>query len=278
MSIYVIGDVQGCFASLQSLLETCNFDQSRDQLWFVGDLVNRGPESLQTLRFIRDLGDSAVVVLGNHDLHLLGVWAGHRQVHHSDTLAPILEAPDCDELMQWLLHRPMAHYEHGVLMVHAGVWPGWTLDETLFHAQELEAALRGPDFEWVFAHLYGSLPAVWSEDLTGADRLRVITNAFTRMRFCHPDGEMEFHHKGRLGSAPKPLVPWFDVPGRKTAGIPIVCGHWSALGLYLREDVWSLDTGCLWGGQLSALKFEAGRLEDRQILQTRCPRVKDPKV
>jgi bis(5'-nucleosyl)-tetraphosphatase (symmetrical) len=268
MSIYVIGDVQGCFASLQSLLETCDFDRSRDQLWFVGDLVNRGPESLKTLRFVHDLGDSAVVVLGNHDLHLLGVWAGHRQVHHSDTLAPILEAPDCDDLMQW--------HEHGVLMVHAGVWPGWTLDEALFHAQELEAALRGPDFEWVFAHLYGSVPAVWSEDLTGADRLRVITNAFTRMRFCRPDGEMEFHHKGRLGSAPPPLVPWFDVPGRKTAGIPIVCGHWSALGLYLREDILSLDTGCLWGGQLTALKFEKGRFEDRRIIQETCPRVKAP--
>lgn len=276
MSIFVIGDVQGCFASLKSLLEACGFDRSQDKLWFVGDLVNRGPESLQTLRFVRDLGDRAVVVLGNHDLHLLGVWAGHRKVHHSDTLAPILEARDCDELMQWLLHRPMVHHEHGILMVHAGVWPGWTIEETLFHAQELEAALRGPDYEWVFAHLYGSVPSSWSGDLVGADRLRVITNAFTRMRFCQPDGEMEFHHKGRLGSAPPPLVPWFDVPGRQTAGLPIVCGHWSALGLYLREDLWALDTGCLWGGQLTALKLEPGQAGDRRIIQVKCPSVRNP--
>jgi bis(5'-nucleosyl)-tetraphosphatase (symmetrical) len=168
--------------------------------------------------------------------------------------------------MQWLLHRPLAHYEHGVLMVHAGVWVDWTLDDVLFHAQTIESALRGPDGEWVFAHLYGSVPAQWSDDLVGADRLRVITNVFTRMRFCQPDGEMEFHHKGRLGSAPAPLMPWFDLPQRRTRGLPIVCGHWSALGLYLREDVMALDTGCLWGGKLTAL-----RLEDRQVFQVSCP-------
>lgn len=272
MATYVIGDVQGCFVSLKKLLAECGFDRTQDRLWFVGDLVNRGPESLQTLYFVRDLGERAVVVLGNHDLHLLGVWAGHRQFHHTDTLAPILEAPDCDELMQWLLHRNIAHFEHGVLMVHAGVWPGWTLEDTLFHAQELEAALRGPDVEWVFAHLYGSQPAQWSDGLTGADRLRVIVNAFTRMRFCYPDGEMEFHHKGKPGSAPAPLLPWFDVPGRRTANIPIVCGHWSALGLLLREDVMALDTGCLWGGRLTAL-----RLEDRRVFQVECPSVRSPR-
>lgn len=272
MATYVIGDVQGCFDSLQKLLESCGFDRAHDRLWFVGDLVNRRPESLKTLYFVRELGEGAVVVLGNHDLHLLGVWAGHRQVHHTDTLAAILEAPDCDELMHWLLHRNIAHFEHGVLMVHAGVWPGWSLEDTLFHAQELEAALRGPDIERVFVHLYGSTPTQWSDELSGADRLRVITNVFTRMRFCQPDGEMEFHHKGRLGSAPSPLLPWFDVPGRKTAGIPVVCGHWSALGLFLREDVMALDTGCLWGGRLTAL-----RLEDRRVFQADCPSIRTPK-
>lgn len=266
MATYAIGDVQGCFASLQALLKEIDFEPGKDRLWFVGDLVNRGPESLQTLRFICDLGDSAVVVLGNHDLHLLGVWAGHRTVHHTDTLAPILEAYDCDDLMQWLLHRPVAHYEHGVLMVHAGVWMGWTLEQVLFHAQELEAALRGPDMEWVFAHLYGSVPSQWSDELVGAERLRVITNVFTRMRFCRPDGEMEFHHKGPLGSAPPPLLPWFALPQRRTRGVPIVCGHWSALGLYLVDDVMALDTGCLWGGQLTAL-----RLDDRRVFQVTCP-------
>ena len=277
MATYVIGDVQGCFASLQALLRACEFDADTDTLWFVGDLVNRGPESLETFRFVRGLGERAVVVLGNHDLHLLGVWAGHRQVHPSDTLAAILQAPDCDELMHWLRHRNIVHFEHGVLMVHAGVWPGWSLEQTLFHAQELEAALRGPDVEWLFANLFGSVPANWSDELTSAERLRVITNAFTRMRFCRPDGEMEFHHKGRLGSAPPPLVPWFDVPGRKTAGIPIVSGHWSALGLYHREDLFALDTGCLWGGQLTALKFEGRGLEDRKVIQVDCPRAPHPK-
>ncbi len=272
MATYVIGDVQGCFTSLMALLKQCRFNSAEDKLWFVGDLVNRGPESLETLRFIRDLGDRAIVVLGNHDLHLLGVWAGHRQVHHSDTLAPILEAPDCDELMRWLLRSKIAHFEHGVLVVHAGVWPGWTLEETLLYARELETALRGADYTQVLARLYGSIPAVWSNELIGADRLRVITNAFTRMRFCQPDGEMEFHHKGRLGSAPPPLVPWFDVPGRKLTGVPVVCGHWSALGLYLREDVLALDTGCLWGGKLTAL-----RLEDRRIVQVDCPLVRSPR-
>jgi bis(5'-nucleosyl)-tetraphosphatase (symmetrical) len=271
MASYVIGDVQGCFSSLQLLLDKCGFSPVEDTLWFVGDLVNRGPESLQTLRYVRDLGDKAIVVLGNHDLHLLGVWAGHRKVHPSDTLAPVLEAHDCDDLMQWLLYRSVAHYQEGVLMVHAGVCPDWTLEQTLFHAQELEAALRGPDYEWVFANLYGPVPAKWSDDLVGADRLRVITNVFTRMRFCKPDGEMEFHHKGRLGSAPPPLLPWFDVPGRKTAGLPIACGHWSALGLYLREDVFALDTGCLWGGQLTAL-----RLQDRRVFQVNCPSARRP--
>ena len=271
MATYVIGDVQGCFSSLQSLLAMCEFERSRDMLWFVGDLVNRGPESLQTLRYIHDLGDRAVVVLGNHDLHLLGVWAGHRQVHHSDTLAPVLEASDCDELMHWLRRRQIAHYEHGVLMVHAGVWPGWTLDETLRLARELENAIAGNDYARVFARLYGSVPATWSDELTGADRLRVITNAFTRMRFCYPDGEMEFHHKGRLGSAPAPLIAWFDVPGRKTTDIPVACGHWSALGLLVRKDLFALDTGCLWGGKLTAL-----RLEDRQLFQQDCPRTRAP--
>ena len=272
MATYVIGDVQGCFESLQKLLEACAFQADEDMLWFVGDLVNRGPESLQTLYFVRDLGERAVVVLGNHDLHLLGVWAGHRQFHHTDTLAPVLEAPDCDALMHWLRHRRIAHFEHGVLMVHAGVWPGWSLEDTLRHAQELEAALRSPDYARVFAQLYGSTPAQWSDELAGAERLRAMTNVFTRMRFCRPDGELDFHHKGRLGSAPPPLLPWFDVPGRKTAGLPIVCGHWSALGLYLREDLLALDTGCLWGGKLTAL-----RLDDRRLFQVDCPGVRSPK-
>jgi bis(5'-nucleosyl)-tetraphosphatase (symmetrical) len=271
MTTYVIGDVQGCYTSLRQLLDKVEFVPGPDRLWLVGDLVNRGPESLQVLRYVHALGDRAITVLGNHDLHLLGVWAGHRKTHESDTLHDILEAPDCDELMNWLRHRPMAHYEHGVLMTHAGTWPGWTLEQTLAHAHELEKMLRSDDYPALFARLYGSVPDRWSDDLSGPDRLRVITNVFTRMRFCTVDGAMEFHHKGRIGSPPAHLMPWFDVPGRKTAGIPIVFGHWSSLGLLLRANIFALDTGCLWGGQLTAL-----RLEDRQPVQVVCPSVKRP--
>ncbi|MGA7178928.1 MAG: symmetrical bis(5'-nucleosyl)-tetraphosphatase [Thiobacillaceae bacterium] len=268
MTTYVIGDVQGCYTPLRQLLDKVEFDPGPDRLWLVGDLVNRGPESLQVLRYVHDLEDVAVTVLGNHDLHLLGVWAGHRRTHESDTLYDILDAPDCDVLMHWLRFRPVAHYEHGVLMTHAGTWPGWTLEQTLGRARELEQALRGDDYPALFERLYGSVPDIWNDDLTGADRLRVITNVFTRMRFCTAEGAMEFHHKGRIGTPPPHLMPWFDVPGRKTAGIPIVFGHWSALGLLLRADILALDTGCLWGGQLTAL-----RLEDRQPVQVTCPSV-----
>jgi bis(5'-nucleosyl)-tetraphosphatase (symmetrical) len=269
MTTYVIGDVQGCYTPLRQLLDKLEFEPGQDTLWSVGDLVNRGPDSLQVLRYLHGIGENSVIVLGNHDLHLLGVWAGQRKTHESDTLHDILEAPDCDELMHWLRHRPMAHYEHGVLMTHAGTWPGWTLEQTLDHARELETALREDGYTELFTRLYGGKPNVWNDNLTGDDRLRVITNVLTRMRFCTAEGVMDFHHKGRIGSPPPHLMPWFDVPGRKTAGIPIVFGHWSALGLLLRNNVLALDTGCLWGGQLTAL-----RLEDRQPIQVVCPSVK----
>lgn len=273
MATYVIGDVQGCYASLRQLLDKVEFDPPVDNLWLVGDLVNRGPESLQVLRYIHGLGERAITVLGNHDLHLLGVWAGHRKTHDSDTLHDILEAPDCDALMHWLRSCPIAHYQHDVLMTHAGVWPGWTLEETLGYARELETALRSDDYPPLFARMYGSVPDTWSDGLAGPERLRVITNVFTRMRFCTAEGVMDFHHKGRTGTQPPRLMPWFDVPGRKTAGMPIVFGHWSALGLVLRQDIMALDTGCLWGGQLTAL-----RLENRQPIQVTCPPLKRPAI
>ena len=271
MATYVIGDVQGCYAAMRQLLDKVEFDPDRDRLWLVGDLVNRGPESLEVLRFVQELGAAHIAVLGNHDLHLLGVWAGHRKSHDSDTLRDILQAPDCDELMHWLRRRPMAHYEHGVLMSHAGAWPGWTVEQTLAHANELENALRSDDFPALYSRLYGSVPDTWSDNLSGPDRLRVITNVFTRMRFCTAQGVMDFHHKGRIGTPPSQLMPWFDVPGRKTANIPIVFGHWSALGLLLRDDIMALDTACLWGGQLTAL-----RLEDRLPIQVACPSLRRP--
>jgi bis(5'-nucleosyl)-tetraphosphatase (symmetrical) len=271
MATYVMGDVQGCYASMRALLDKAEFDPASDRLWLVGDLVNRGPESLQVLRFVHGLGDAAITVLGNHDLHLLGVWAGHRKTHDSDTLHDILQAPDCNALMNWLRHLPMAHYEHGVLMTHAGSWPGWTLEQALAHAHELEDALRSDDFPALFASLWGSVPDSWSDELSGAARLRVITNVLTRMRFCTADGVLDFHHKGRIGTPPAQLMPWFDVPGRKTAGVPIVFGHWSALGLLLRDDIMALDTACLWGGRLTAL-----RLEDRVPIQVACPSLRRP--
>ena len=264
MAIYAIGDAQGCLQPLLQLLEDIQFDARRDRLWLVGDLVNRGPESLPLLRYVRSLGSAATVVLGNHDLHLLGVVAGVRPLGESDTLADILAAPDHDELIAWLRSRPLAHHEDGWLMVHAGVLPSWSLADTLRLAGELEAALRAPDWQARVAGIFGSSPNAWSEALTGVERLRVITNVLTRMRYLAPDASLEFHHKGP--HAPPPYRPWFELPGRRTAQTNIVFGHWSALGLVQRPHLLALDTGCLWGGKLSA-----ARLDDGQIFQVDCP-------
>ena len=264
MATYAIGDAQGCLQPLLQLLEKIRFDARRDRLWLVGDLVNRGPESLPLLRCVRGLGDAASVVLGNHDLHLLGVVAGARPLGDNDTLADVLAAPDHDELIAWLRSRPLAHHEDGWLMVHAGVLPSWSLADTLRLAGEMEAALRGADWRARVADIFGSRPNAWSEALSGAERLRVITNVLTRMRYLAPDASLEFHHKGP--HAPPPYRPWFELPGRRTAQTNIVFGHWSALGLVQRPHLLALDTGCLWGGKLSA-----ARLDDGKIFQVDCP-------
>jgi bis(5'-nucleosyl)-tetraphosphatase (symmetrical) len=269
MATYVVGDLQGCFASLQSLLDQVGFRAGLDRLWLVGDLVNRGPQSLAILRYVRDLGENAVCVLGNHDLHLLGVWAGVRRLHPGDTLYEVLAAPDADALLHWLRTRPVLHATDEALMVHAGIWPFWDRDTARARAAELESALRAEDFRQTLTGIYGSLPNRWDDQLQGMDRLRVITNIFTRMRYCFPDGTMDFQHKCSPDKAPAPLQPWFCVPGRVLAGSLIVCGHWSALGLHAGSDVVALDTGCLWGGSLSAL-----RLEDRQIFRVPCPAIR----
>jgi bis(5'-nucleosyl)-tetraphosphatase (symmetrical) len=268
MATYAIGDLQGCFESLQALLEECRFDIARDQLWFVGDLVNRGPRSLEVLRYVRSLGERAVTVLGNHDLHLLMVAEGCAKANASDTLQDILGAPDRDELLAWLRGQKMIHAEGGYAMVHAGLLPSWSLQEALELGVEVEQALRGPRYRELMSRMYGNRPDAWDESLSGYDRLRVIINAMTRLRICTPEGRMEFGYKGRVEDVPPGHVPWFAVPGRKSADTTVICGHWSALGLRAEKNLLALDSGCLWGQRLSAV-----RLEDRRIFQVACPKL-----
>lgn len=269
MATYAIGDVQGCFDELEALLELVGFSPSRDRLWFVGDLVNRGPQSVAVLRYVRSLGERAVVVLGNHDLHLLALAAGHAKRRADDTFDDVLGAPDREALLAWLRMRPLLHAEDEYLMVHAGLLPQWSPERAQALAEEAHAPLRGPDPDAFLAPLYGSRPDAWDDGLQGADRLRVIVNAMTRMRFCSAEGVMEFRTKGE--AAPPGFMPWFDVPGRRTRGRPVVCGHWSALGLRLTPDLLALDTGCVWGGSLTAL-----RLEDRRLFQLPCGAARGP--
>ena len=265
MATYAIGDIQGCFASFLALLERCAFDPAHDRLWLVGDLVNRGPRSLETLRFVRDLGTSAVTVLGNHDLYLLMLAEGFGKRSKDDTLDEILTAPDCDELLDWLRQQPLCHVEGGFCLVHAGLLPQWTAVEARRLATEVEQALRAPSYREFMANMWGSEPAFWSDDLEGWSRLRVIVNAMTRMRFCSPEGVMEFRTKGELADAPAGYMPWFQVPGRRSADAVLVTGHWSALGLKIEPNLLALDSGCLWGRHLTAV-----RLEDRAVFQVDC--------
>ncbi len=266
MSTYAVGDVQGCEQELRRLIDRLRFDPATDVLWLVGDLVNRGPGSLGVLRLLQSLGDKCVAVLGNHDLHLLAVAEGHARLRPDDTLDEVLAAPDRDELLVWLRARPLLHVEGTHAMVHAGLLPQWDIVAARTRAQEIETALRGPAYREFLAQLYGSKPVRWDAALTGADRLRVIVNAMTRMRFCTVDGEMEFASKGGLESAPPGYLPWFDVPDRASARHTVVCGHWSALGLVLRPDLVALDTGCVWGGSLTAVRLEDGCVFQQRAL------------
>jgi bis(5'-nucleosyl)-tetraphosphatase (symmetrical) len=259
MATYAIGDVQGCFDELRRLLNEIRFG-NEDRLWFVGDLVNRGPKSLAVLRFVRDLGDRAVAVLGNHDLHLVTQFEGFERPRKDDTFRDVLAAPDAKALADWLRRRPMLHAEGDYAMVHAGLLPQWTVEKAVALGNEVEAALRGPDYRAFLANMYGSKPDEWSESLTGWDRLRVIVNAMTRLRFCTPQGRMDFHAKG--ARPPAGYAAWFDFRNDPQT---LVCGHWSALGLKLADKLAALDSGCVWGGALSAL-----RLEDRALFQVPC--------
>lgn len=275
MALYLIGDVQGCDTALGRLLDEIAFSPSRDRLVLLGDLVNRGPESLAVLRRMAALGDAAACLLGNHDLHLLVVSQGVRRPHRTDTLGDILAAPDRDALLDWLRHRPMALHERGVLMVHAGVLPQWSAARTLQLAAEVETVLRGADWHVFMHQMYGNQPDEWHDGLQGAARLRVIVNALTRLRFCTAEGRMEFDTKDSGATAPAGYLPWFDVPGRQTADDVIAFGHWSTLGWLDRPDLISLDTGCVWGGCLSAARIGADA-RDRELIQVRCPQARKP--
>ena len=265
MSTYAIGDVQGCYSELRSLLHECGFDSRRDRLWFTGDLVNRGPCSLDVLRFVADLGDRAHTVLGNHDLHLLASARGARRLRAKDTFHDVLEAADGEALFDWLRGRPIIHLdpEQQFVMVHAGIAPAWTIDDALGYGVELSRVLRAPDHPRLLAHMYGNEPDEWRDSLTGLDRLRFVTNAFTRMRYCHANGRLDFSETRPPGVQDPSLTPWFMLRDGGADRVRIVFGHWATLqlhdalprGLHVRH----VDTGCVWGGSLTALRLEDDR-------------------
>ncbi len=256
MATYAIGDIQGCYNAFSALLARLKFDAKRDKLWLVGDLINRGNGSLQVLRWCYQYQNCIKTVLGNHDLHALAVAHQFKKSHKSDTLQALLDAPDSDALLKWLRHQPLMIHENNYVMVHAGLLPQWTIAQALSYAREVECALQADSYQDYFANMYGNSPNSWSDDLTGFDRLRVITNAMTRMRICTHHGEMEFAFKGELQDVPAGYTPWFDAPARQSQAAQIICGHWSALGLRQRNNIYALDTGCLWGGQLTAMCLE----------------------
>ncbi|HTE40528.1 MAG TPA: symmetrical bis(5'-nucleosyl)-tetraphosphatase [Steroidobacteraceae bacterium] len=263
MATYAIGDVQGCFAELNDLLALLKFNRDRDQLWFVGDLVNRGPQSLEVLRFVRSLGASAITVLGNHDLHLLAVAYGRKErLRDDDTLKPILDAHDRDDLLEWLRQQPLLHHDAhlGYTLVHAGLPPQWTLRTAQSCAREVEQALRDDEaVHELIAHMYGNQPDQWSDRLRGNDRRRFIVNCFTRLRVCDAEGRLQLKYKGTLDKIPDGYFPWFRAPDRRAEKTTIVCGHWSAIGYYDDRDserVLAIDTGCVWGERLCAVRLD----------------------
>ena len=281
MSLYLIGDLQGCHNPLMRLLEKIDFSPSRDTLYVLGDLVNRGPASGAVLRTLMRMGDAAHCVLGNHDLHLLAMWQGVRPPGRQDTAQTVLLEPDADDLMDWLRHRPMAIYSHGWLMVHAGVLPSWSVQTTLSLASEVEDVLRGTALQEFFKSMYGNTPVQWHDNLRGADRLRVIVNALTRLRFCSPGGMMEFTSTENAEGGPAGYVPWFLAPSRVTATSPVAFGHWSTLSegnnpeaIMLQANTLALDTGCVWGGSLTTARLGSvtGEFE---LISTPCRRAQD---
>lgn len=260
MATYAIGDIQGCYHAFTALLSRLQFNPKQDKLWLVGDLINRGSGSLEVLRWCYQHQQSIKMVLGNHDLHALAVAHQLKPAHKYDTLQAVIEAPDANELLTWLRYQPLLVSENGYVMVHAGLLPQWTVDDALACSREIGAQLQADHYLHFLANMYGNKPNRWHADLAGIDRHRVITNAMTRMRICTAQGEMEFEFKGELQDIPQGYMPWFDVPDRLSAQDNIICGHWSALGLHQRDNIHALDTGCLWGGQLTAMCLDTGAI------------------
>lgn len=258
MALYAIGDIQGCGAAFDALLRKLSFRPSRDRLWLVGDLVNRGPESLRVLRRVMGLGRSVTCVLGNHDLHLLATVAGRREMSPADTFAAVLSSPDAEDIIDWMRHRPLMHYDRAAkrVLVHAGIPPVWTVQQARDQAREVEQLLRGPRWRSALRSMYGNEPAAWSRKLDRQDRRRFTINALTRMRYCDRRGRLDFKESGPPGSQPKGLKPWFDAEERRSRGVHVVFGHWAALGLMRRRDVTALDSGCVWGGCLTAVRLD----------------------
>lgn len=272
MASYAIGDIQGCHEQLLALLDKINFDKNHDMLWFCGDLVNRGPRSLDTLRFVYQLGDRAITVLGNHDLHLLAAAYDPSHNYPVTSLEEILAAPDREELINWLRHRPLFHQDNtlGYNMVHAGIPPQWDLQQTQQYASEVEQVLRHQPLEFL-SNMYGNKPNRWDNTLQGWDRIRYITNCLTRLRYCDNQGQLELTYNGAPGGQPAPFIPWFKVAQRATQNERIIFGHWSSLGEINHGNVFALDTGCLWGGALTALC-----LETQQLISLKCPETQNP--
>lgn len=271
-NVWMIGDIQGCCSSLDKLLAHPLIAQDPEaRFWFAGDLVNRGPQSLATIRYLMQIKERSVVLLGNHDLHLLAVAAGVRSPGKNDTLREILMAPDAGEIIDWVRHQKLAHFENEHLMVHAGVLPKWDTQKTLALAGEAEQALQGKNWRKAIEKMYGNEPNQWKDDYTGGKRLRAIVNALTRLRMCTPKGQMALAIKSSPGEHHEGLVPWFDVADRATRDITVVFGHWSTLGLLIRPDVICLDTGCVWGGHLTAV-----RQSDKMLIQIPCHQTLDP--
>lgn len=268
MSTYVIGDVQGCFDELKQLLTQIEFNPDHDTLWFTGDLINRGPNSLAVLRFVKALGDRHQIVLGNHDLHLLAVAYGAADMNRHDTINDILTAPDKAELIDWLRHCPLLYHDAqtAYVLVHAGLAPAWTIKQAEQLAREVETVLRSSHPSTFLKHMYGNLPDEWRDDLSGVERLRCITNYLTRMRFCYTDGRLDLIYKGEIAGKPKDLIPWFEVKPRANAEAKIIFGHWAALGGEVNmPNLYALDTGCVWGNCLTAM-----RLEDEKRFRVNC--------
>jgi bis(5'-nucleosyl)-tetraphosphatase (symmetrical) len=258
MAVFAVGDIQGCFEELKQLLDRIHFDPAEDSLWFTGDLVNRGPQSLEALHYVKGLGRHAVCVLGNHDLNLLAVAAGTAGAKPGDTLDAVLAAPDRDELLHWLRQLPLLHHDRalGYTLIHAGLPPQWDLALAQSAARELETALRGADHREFFRHMYGNEPRRWSPELRGMERLRFIVNCFTRMRYCNPEGDLDLKAKGAPGTQPPGFMPWFEIPDRRSRELHILFGHWSTVGDIKGQNVHALDTGCVWGGRLTALRLD----------------------